>query len=143
MNQTIEISHSELELPQVRGRVLVIEDDAESREALCHILELHGFEPYEAADGLEALEYLRNADTKPLVIVLDLRMPRMNGWEFLNSLCTDKELKSIPVVVLSGEGTRRDEDELEEPLAIVVAKAAPIAEVMDAVSLLAERSIAR
>ena len=57
-------------------------------------------------NGEEALEYLRNGNTKPCVILLDLNMPKMNGIEFLKITKEEKELKKIPVVVLT---TSREE----------------------------------
>lgn len=59
-------------------------------------------------DGEEALEYLRNTEDLPGVILLDLNMPRMNGIEFLTEIKSDEQLKSVPVIVLSTSGENRD-----------------------------------
>ena len=62
-------------------KVLVVEDDADTREALAAVLESHGFRVAEAEDGVAALSHLRGANCVCL-IVLDLFMPKMNGWTF-------------------------------------------------------------
>jgi len=55
-----------------------------------------------AANGEDALEYLKNNDNqKPCLIFLDLNMPRMNGWEFLDILKTEPSLQNIPVAILT------------------------------------------
>ena len=60
-------------------------------------------------NGEEALEYLNNNDnTEPCIILLDLNMPKMNGFEFLNIIKKDDRLKNIPVVVLTTSGTEQD-----------------------------------
>jgi CheY-like chemotaxis protein len=60
-------------------------------------------------DGEDALEYLRDqANKKPCIILLDLNMPRMNGFEFLKIVKADDVLKSIPVVVLTTSAEERD-----------------------------------
>ena len=65
-----------------------------------------------AVDGEEALEYLGDRASKnPCVILLDLNMPRMNGFEFLRIIKADKALKKIPVIVLT---TSREKWEVEE-----------------------------
>jgi CheY-like chemotaxis protein len=62
-----------------------------------------------AGDGEEAIEYLRgHGNTKPCVILLDLNMPKMNGSEFLQTVKADKELKEIPVVVLTTSNSEQD-----------------------------------
>jgi two-component system, chemotaxis family, chemotaxis protein CheY len=81
--------------------VLVVEDDADLREMMVQMLALEGFEPEAAVDGIEALEKLRRGGPRPHVILLDLMMPRMNGWDFCRERARDPEMRAIPVVVLS------------------------------------------
>ena len=70
-------------------------------------------------DGEEALEYLRDGDGKmPCVILLDLNMPKMNGFEFLKIVKADDELKQIPVIVLT---TSREENDKMESFRLGVA----------------------
>jgi len=79
--------------------VLVVEDDEGVRGAFAALLASEGYRVMEAADGLEALELLRAAETLPCLILLDLMMPRMSGWDFCAVQKRDERLLSIPVVV--------------------------------------------
>lgn len=81
-------------------RVLVVEDDIIMRQGFVMILELEGFEVREAADGCEALEVLTG--WRPDVILLDLMMPVMTGWDFRQVQLGDHALAAIPVIVMSG-----------------------------------------
>lgn len=80
--------------------VLIVEDDADLREMMAQLLTLEGFRAATVANGREALEYL-HTDPKPDVILLDLMMPVMDGWEFRRQQQADPRLADIPVVVLS------------------------------------------
>lgn len=80
--------------------VLVVEDDREQRETLCAMLDLEGFGHAEAANGREALDYL-NKSRAPCVVLLDLEMPVMNGWDFRATQLADERLSRIPVVVVT------------------------------------------
>ena len=81
--------------------VLIVEDDATSREALTCLLEKAGREVATAGDGQEALECLHTIPG-PSLILLDLSMPVMDGWEFLRHQRTDPSIAGIPTVVVSG-----------------------------------------
>jgi CheY-like chemotaxis protein len=86
------------------GPVLVAEDDHEIREALEALLSEVGYHVLTAADGKQALELLRRLDGSPdfpRVMLLDLMMPVMNGWEVLTELKRDASLSRLPVVVVS------------------------------------------
>lgn len=83
--------------------VLVVEDDREQRETLCAMLDLEGFGHAEAANGREALDYL-NASREPCLVLLDLEMPVMNGWEFRAKQLMDERLSRIPVCVVTASG---------------------------------------
>jgi CheY-like chemotaxis protein len=82
--------------------VLVVDDDAGCREFLGEFLSLLGYKVETANDGLEALEHLAEPHAPPCVIVLDLMMPVMSGWEFRREQARDARLASIPVVLVSG-----------------------------------------
>ena len=89
------------------GRVLVV-DDEEGIRVLCRVnLELGGYEVVEAADGVEALEVARA--TRPDLIVLDIMMPRMDGWEVLERLKEDARTVNIPVVLLTARTSEEDQ----------------------------------
>lgn len=81
--------------------VLIVEDDADLREAIAEVMELSGYRARCAADGHEALRVLRAGDEQPLAILLDLMMPRMSGPELLAVLHADDALGRIPVVVIT------------------------------------------
>jgi CheY-like chemotaxis protein len=82
--------------------VLVVEDDPELLRALCETLEGEGYGVGRARHGLEALGQLRGGQ-RPCVILLDLMMPIMNGWQFRHEQRQDSELSKIPVVVVSAK----------------------------------------
>jgi CheY-like chemotaxis protein len=83
-----------------RCPVLIVEDDEDLREMMAQMLTLEGFEAVAVANGREALEYLHEAE-KPDVILLDLMMPVMDGWEFRRQQQADPALAPVPVIVLS------------------------------------------
>ncbi len=83
-------------------RVLVVEDERDVRQPLAELLAGVGFDVETATNGLEALRSARALP--PDVIVLDLMMPVMNGWEFLTVKRSDPRLADIPVVVMSASG---------------------------------------
>ncbi len=85
------------------GLVLVVDDDRDMREALGMVLGRHGYQVATAADGAEALEHLRQAPRRPCVVLLDLMMPRMNGFQMREAM-EASDLADIPVVALTGAG---------------------------------------
>jgi CheY-like chemotaxis protein len=94
-----------LSTPPPGGPVLVVEDDIGIRESVCQILEDEGFPTVSACNGKEALATLRTLEPAPRLILLDLMMPIMNGWEFYELISRDKSVSSIPVVVMSAQET--------------------------------------
>lgn len=102
--------------------VLVVDDDTGIRELLTRSLAFEGFDVMEAANGLDALNQLRNG-RRPNVIVLDLRMPVMDGWAFRTAQRADPRIARIPVVILSGADTHRFQEidaaaALEKPVSL-------------------------
>jgi CheY-like chemotaxis protein len=83
--------------------VLIVDDDVDLREGIGELLEDDGYEVATATDGLDALHKLR-LGLRPSVILLDLMMPKMNGWEFRQAQMSSQDLKDIPVVVLTAAG---------------------------------------
>ena len=81
--------------------VLVVDDDPNLVRLMSRFLTLEGFAPVPASNGAEALTYLRGGGSAS-VILLDLRMPVMDGWEFRREQRGDPILADIPIVVLSG-----------------------------------------
>lgn len=84
------------------GGVVVIDDDDDWRDLVVQFLAEGGFDAVGYADGREALAELRRRDEAPAVILLDLEMPAMTGWEFRREQLRDPRLARIPVVVASG-----------------------------------------
>ena len=93
------------------GRVLVVEDDEPTRSLIRRVLEKEGWQVDEATNGLEGLEALSGAP--PTLILLDLMMPKMDGFEFLRRVRRDEAHCQIPVVVITAKTlTDADRDEL-------------------------------
>jgi CheY-like chemotaxis protein len=91
-----------------KKRVLIVEDESSSRMLLRDMLSKSGYEPCEAEDGTEGLA--KAEDIRPDVILLDVRMPGIDGYEVCQGLKENPETKSIPVIfvtaVLDGELNR-------------------------------------
>lgn len=81
--------------------VLVVDDDRDIRDSLVEMLEDQGYLARGAANGLEALEVMRTSAALPCVILLDLMMPMMDGWEFREAQLKNPAWTQIPVIVLS------------------------------------------
>jgi CheY-like chemotaxis protein len=85
-----------------QSRVLIVDDEVEAREALAEMLRAKGYLADIFDGGSRALEFLR-AGPRPDVILLDLLLRRdMNGWEFLDLVKANPQLKNIPVIAMSG-----------------------------------------
>jgi CheY-like chemotaxis protein len=82
--------------------VVVVDDDPDLLEALAELLETHGYAVETAANGAEALAKLRGLDA-PCLVLLDLMMPVMNGWEFCQRRQADDRLAKVPVVIISAD----------------------------------------
>lgn len=93
-------------------RVLIAEDEPHIVESLSFVLEHAGYVVRTALDGEAALRELRAS--APDLLILDLMLPRMNGFEVLKSARADPALKSIPVIVLTARGQAQDRRMVEE-----------------------------
>lgn len=82
-------------------RILIVEDDVGVREALAAAMADAGAEVVVAADGLDALARLRSGP-RPSVILLDLRLPRLGGEDFLREMRADPRFEQVPVITMSG-----------------------------------------
>jgi CheY-like chemotaxis protein len=83
-----------------RPRVLLVDDYPDAREMYAEYLEFSGFEVVEAENGMEALQ--RAVEASPDIILMDLSLPVMDGWEATRRLKADKRTAQIPVVALTG-----------------------------------------
>ena len=89
--------------------VLIVEDDADLREMMAQLLSLEGYRTETASNGRDALRYLERGDP-PDVILLDLMMPIMDGWEFRRRQVQNPHIAGVPVVVLSALDPARAAD---------------------------------
>jgi two-component system, chemotaxis family, chemotaxis protein CheY len=87
--------------------IMVVEDDADLQEALSEALQEEGYRVRSARNGREALQKLSSEENRPNLIVLDLMMPMMNGWEFLHERSRHSGLSRIPVLVLTASSSAR------------------------------------
>jgi two-component system cell cycle response regulator len=85
-----------------RGRVLVVEDDPIARAILTKALDSEGHEVETAESGLQALKVLGGTDASFDVVLLDIIMPELDGYETLSRIKTDDRLRHIPVIMISG-----------------------------------------
>ena len=83
-----------------RSRVLVVDDYADAREMYSEYLQFSGFDVVEATNGREALQ--RAVEDQPDIILMDLSLPVMDGWEATRRLKADDRTAAIPVVALTG-----------------------------------------
>lgn len=86
-------------------KILIVEDSDDNRLIATILLRRAGLEPVSACDGLEALEYMRT-HSAPALIVLDIQMPRMDGWQFLVAMRKDPNWVKLPVVICSCQSSR-------------------------------------
>jgi CheY-like chemotaxis protein len=87
--------------------ILVVDDDQDIRDSLREVLEDEGYQVACVANGREALDYLKTASPRPCVILLDLMMPVMDGWQFRREQKQDPEIADIPLVVITATGKRQ------------------------------------
>src|SRR6267142_1426582 len=81
--------------------ILVVDDDADIRESFCDILTEEGYTVLTAGDGEEALSVLLSTPDPPGLFVIDVMMPRCNGWEVVEVLQRSVKLVAVPVVIIS------------------------------------------
>ena len=94
--------------------ILIVDDDPDIRDSLREVLEDEGYTVNSVGNGREALEYLHNSP-RPCVILLDLMMPVMDGWQFRREQKLDPAIANIPLIVITATGKRPvliDADEL-------------------------------
>ena len=86
-----------------RDRILVVEDDRDTLSGLFTLLMNAGFSVLTAEHGAQAVDLLAHG-IRPRLILLDLMMPKVTGWDVLKHLQSDPELREIPVVVMTAAG---------------------------------------
>jgi two-component system chemotaxis response regulator CheY len=104
--------------------VLLVDDDLVLRDVVQDVLEAEGYDVVPASDGHQALEFLRTSEGSadaPALMILDLKMPIVDGWQVLDALKNDPSLK-VPTIVVSATGPEpRDgvDKYLQKPLDLV------------------------
>ena len=96
------------------GLVLVVDDYEDARKFFCTFLQFAGYQVLSAVDGMDALDVARRQ--RPDLILLDLKMPRMDGETFRREQLADAALSAIPVIVLSGSS---DGEEIAQRIAAI------------------------
>ncbi len=95
--------------------MLVVDDDLAIREVVSEVLRDEGYEVACAADGVQAMQAMRRAP-RPDLVLLDLMMPVMSGWEVLEQVHEDSELARVPIVVVSAMSAPGGHEHLSKPI---------------------------
>lgn len=91
-------------------KILIVEDNQDSRELAVKVLKNKGYQTIEASDGEEALE--KASAEKPDLILLDISIPKIDGYEVAKRLKSDEELKDIPIVALTAHAMKGDREKV-------------------------------
>lgn len=89
--------------PTTNKCIVIVEDDTDVRETLTELLEDEGYHPVGFSSGYDALKYLKETPKLPALILLDLMMPVMDGWEFREAQQGIDDIRDIPTVILSAD----------------------------------------
>lgn len=92
-------------------KVLIVEDELNITESLTFLLSREGFDVSSCANGAEAIKSV--GDTSPDVLILDVMLPGLDGFEIIRRLRADDEYQNLPILVLSAKGQRRDRQTAE------------------------------
>ncbi len=99
--------------PDVAGWVvLVVEDEPDNLDVACQVLMFFGAEVHTAANGIEALAKLK--EIKPTLILMDLSMPKMDGWKAFTEIRSRPEMSAIPVIALTAHAMDSDKKRVNE-----------------------------
>lgn len=91
-------------MSETGATILLVDDNSDILEVIRVILETEGYRVATASNGVEALEQLRDG-LVPQLVILDLSMPVMNGWEFRDQQLADPALRDIPTIIYSAVGS--------------------------------------
>ena len=97
---------AEEQAPEKKTKIVIMEDEELLSDILTRKLRVSGCEVFQAADGKKGLELIKKE--KPDLILTDLVMPVMSGFELMEELKKDEELAKIPVIVISNSGSQRE-----------------------------------
>ena len=116
-------------------RVLVVEDNELNLKLFCDLLRAHEYLPEGVRDGREAVERAR--DFAPDLIIMDIQLPHVSGFEIIQQLKLDDSLKTIPIMAVTAYAGREDEERIRAVGAdAYVSKPISLARFVDAVSAL-------
>ena len=122
-------------MTHVAKRVLVVEDNELNLKLFCDLLRAHGFVAEPVRDGREAVARAR--DFVPDLIIMDIQMPHVTGYELILELMADEHLRDIPVMAVTAYAGRDDEERIRAAGAdAYVSKPISLARFMDAVGAL-------
>jgi CheY-like chemotaxis protein len=93
-------------------KIVIADDDGAGRELIREVLEMSGYEVIEAADGLEALRRVHEA--APDLVVVDIQMPRLDGYGVLRELRADPRFSGLPVVAVTAFAMRPDREQIHD-----------------------------
>jgi CheY-like chemotaxis protein len=113
--------------------IAIVDDDRDTREAIRTVLEDEGYETTEAVDGHEALAMVHQPNLKPALMLLDLMMPRMDGWQLRARLREDPYLAGIPIVIMTAHAAMLRAIKNAEPHTIVLPKPVDIERLLEVV----------
>ena len=99
------MEESKIDLP---GKILIVDDNQDSRELVVKILKVRGYQTIEAVDGEEALE--KAVAERPDLILMDRSLPKIDGYEVTKRLKGQEEFKDIPIVALTAHAMRGDRE---------------------------------
>jgi CheY-like chemotaxis protein len=98
-------------MAEEKPKILVIEDDEYSRDALAHLLTAEGYEAESATDGESGIAQAQ--ELRPDVIVLDLNLPGIDGRQVIRTLRKDQTLREVPILVVTGDEDRAAQSAVE------------------------------
>jgi CheY-like chemotaxis protein len=104
------------------GVIVIVDDDADTRGAIRTLLEDQGYRTAEASDGQEALAMVQQPRFKAALLLLDLMMPTMDGWQLRARLRADPDLATIPIVIMTAHSAMLRALVNAEPQTLVMRK---------------------
>lgn len=95
-------------MPVKAGTVLLVEDDSEIRDTVQDVLEAQGYDVIPAENGKQAIDYLMlDRSSRPDLVILDLMMPLVTGWQVLDTIRRLPSMDGVPVVVMTAARTNK------------------------------------
>ncbi len=92
--------------------VIIVEDNAKNRKIMADLLRVHGYSYIEAVDGQEGLEL--TIEKKPDLVLMDVQLPRLDGYEATKMIKTDERTSHIPVIVVTSFAMKNEENRARE-----------------------------